>query len=254
MQKQLIIAHRGESWIAPENTLSAVKLAWENGADAVEIDVRLTKDNKIVVIHDANTRRVSGKWKRISNTNLKELKKLDVGRYKDIKYQGEKIPTLHEVLSTVPKGRKILIEIKSSCKIVPYLKEVIFHSGLDKDQVEIISFNFKTLIEVRKQLPKYNILWVSALNYGKRCKFLHRPIDKIIEKALKFEMHGVDLWTGDLLTAEMVKNVKATGLKLYVWTINNPEKARNLFIMGVDGIATDRAVWIREQLGIKKIQ
>ena len=81
----LIIAHRGESFDAPENTLAAVNLAWERGADAVEIDVQLSKDNKIVVIHDENTKRTGGRNKLVKNQTLKELKELDVGIYRDKK-------------------------------------------------------------------------------------------------------------------------------------------------------------------------
>lgn len=248
MQKQLIIAHRGESWIAPENTLSSIGLAWENDVDAVEVDVRLTKDNKIVVIHDANTLRVSGKRKRVCKTSLEELKRLDVGSFKNSKYKGESIPTLEEVLNTVPPGKKILIEIKSSSKIIPYLKETIYNSALEKDQIEIISFRLKTLVDVRKQLPEFAVLWISDLNYGKRVKFLSRPIDKIITKATKYNMHGLDLWTGDKLTPEKVEKVKSAGLKLYIWTVNDPAQARRLLKMGVDGIASDRGGWIKNQL------
>ena len=77
-----IIAHRGESYDAPENTLSAINLAWERNADAVEIDIRLSKDDKIVVIHDDDTVRFDGNPKKIRAQTLKELKKIDVGTYK----------------------------------------------------------------------------------------------------------------------------------------------------------------------------
>ncbi len=251
MDKQILIAHRGESFEAPENTLSSINLAWKNGADAVEVDIRLTKDNQIVVIHDSDTRRVSGKNRRISKTNLTELKDLDVGRYKNQKYEGEKIPTLKEILETVPKDKGILIEIKSGRKIIPFLKEVIIKSELQQNQIEIISFNLKTIIEVRKQLPQYDVLWISTLNYCRMCKFLHVSINKIIAKAIKNNINGLDLLAREVLDAEMVKKIKSAGLKLYTWTINNPEKARYLFDAGVDGITTDRAKWIKNQLELK---
>jgi glycerophosphoryl diester phosphodiesterase len=251
MQNQFIIAHRGESFEAPENTLSSVNLAWENGADAVEIDIRLTKDNQIVVIHDSNTRRVSGKYKQIKNSNLNELQNLDVGKFKSQKYEGEKIPTLKEVLATVPSGKKILIEIKSSRKITPYLKEVITKSDLPINQIEIISFNLKTIIEVGKQIPQFDVLWVSAFKYGGVFRFLKMPVDKIIAKAIKYNINGLDLLAGEMLDAEMVKKIKSAGLKLYVWTVNDPEKARYLFNAGVDGITSDRAKWIKNKLELK---
>ncbi|MCK5168680.1 MAG: glycerophosphodiester phosphodiesterase [Bacteroidales bacterium] len=248
MHKQLIIAHRGESFNAPENTLSSINLAWENGADAVEVDIRLTKDNQVVVIHDAHTWRVSRKFRWISNTELKELKKLDVGESKDIKYKGERIPTLKEVLNTVPNGKKILIEIKSERKIIPYLKNVINNSALQTNQIEIISFTLGTLIEVRKQLPKFSVFWILALDYSWIRKFFRPSINRIILKAIKYNMNGLDLWAGRMLDSEVVKKIKSAELKLYTWTVNNPEKAKTLFDMGVDGITTDKAKWLKDQL------
>ena len=248
MQNQIVIAHRGESYEAPENTLSSINLAWERDADAVEIDVRLTKDNQIVVIHDSHTKRVSGKCKRISKSNLAELQKLDVGKYKNSKYTGEKIPTLKEVLNTVPKEKKILIEIKSHRKIVPFLKEVIQNSGLKKDQIEIISFNLKTLIDVKKQIHYCKVFWVSAYKYSRLFRFWKMPLNTIITKARKYNLHGLDLLAHEMLNAERIKKIKSKGLKLYVWTVNNPEKARYLFHAGVDGITSDRASWMKNKI------
>ena len=248
MHKQLIIAHRGESFNAPENTLSSISLAWENGADAVEVDIRLTKDNQVVVIHYSHTLRVSRKFRLISNTELKELKKLDVGKYKNIKYKGERIPTLKEVLNTVPKGKKILIEIKSNSKIIPYLKNVINASTLQAGQIEIISFKLGMLIELRKQLPQIQVFWILALDYSQIQKFFRPSINRIILKAIKYNMDGLDLWAGQMLDNNVVKELKSAGLKIYVWTVNNPEKAINLFDMGVDGITTDKAKWLKDQL------
>ena len=241
MNKQLIIAHRGESFDAPENTIVAINMAYENGADAVEVDVRLTKDNQVVVIHDASTWRVSRKLRWISNTDLKVLKNLDVGKYKNIKYEGEKIPTLHEVLSTVPKGKKILIEIKSGRKIIPYLKNVINSSELESKQIEIISFKLTTLIEVRKQLPQLSVLWILSLDYYWIRKLFRPSINRIISKAIKYNVNGLDLWAGQMLDNNAVKKIKSAELKLYTWTVNNSKKAKSLFDMGVDGITTDRA-------------
>src|SRR5438445_6957075 len=107
-----IIAHRGASYDAPENTLASVKLAWEQKADAVEIDVHLSKDGSIVVIHDANTSKVAGVRKRVSDQTLAELKGLDVGRWKGPKWASERIATLDEVLATVPERKRLFIEIK----------------------------------------------------------------------------------------------------------------------------------------------
>lgn len=251
MKKPLVIAHRGESFLAPENTMSSINLAWENGADAVEIDVHLTKDKQIVVIHDTNTWRVAKKYKRISSSNLNQLKKIDVGKLKNSKYKGERIPTLQEVLGTVPGEKKILIEIKSNNKIIPFLKREIEDSELSNYQVELISFNLKTLIEVKKQLPHYSVLWVRELDYYWIRRVFRPSINKIISKAIKNNVQGLDLWAGKILNLNAIKKIKSSNLKLYVWTVNNPDQAKDLFDMGVDGITTDRAKWIKDQLKFK---
>ncbi len=96
-KKLLIIAHRGESYDAPENTLASINLAWKRDADAVEIDVQLTKDEKIVVIHDKTTLRTGGKYKRIASNNYDELLKIDIGKFKSTKWKNERIPLLDDV-------------------------------------------------------------------------------------------------------------------------------------------------------------
>src|SRR5436190_9554723 len=95
-----LVAHRGASADAPENTVAAIKLAWEQKADASEFDVYLTKDGKIVVIHDATTKRTAGEDKKVADTSLEDLRKLEVGKWKNPKFAGEKIPTLEEMLAT----------------------------------------------------------------------------------------------------------------------------------------------------------
>ncbi len=250
MNKQLIIAHRGESYLAPENTLAAINLAWEYGADAIEVDIRISKDRQIVVFHDANTRRISGKFKRIKNTDLEELKKLDVGKYKGEKYIGEKIPTLQEVLKTVPDDKKILIEIKSGSEIIPFLKKEIESSTLKAEQVEIISFNIETLAKVKTHIPKLKVFWILALDYYWIQKLFHPSIKRIIRKAKKHEISGLDLWAGKRINAELVQKNKTANLKVYIWTIDNPEEAQKFLNMGVNGITTNRARWMKEQLNL----
>src|SRR5947208_878460 len=99
-----IIAHRGASWEAPENTLSAVQLAWQQGADAVEADFRLSRDRQIVATHDDSTLRITGVDLRVHESSLAELRALDFGRWKAAQFEGERIPTLAELLATVPAG------------------------------------------------------------------------------------------------------------------------------------------------------
>src|SRR5687767_2297202 len=122
-----IIAHRGASGEAPENTLSAMKLAWEQGADAIELDLWLSKDGKLVIFHDADTKRFEKKPRKVAELTWEELQQLDVGTWKNGKL--ERIPTLESILATIPAGRRAVLEIKSGPEILPELKRVLEASG-----------------------------------------------------------------------------------------------------------------------------
>ena len=89
-----IIGHRGASYLAPENTVASANLAWEKQADAVEVDIYLTQDSKIVVIHDSTTKRTAGQDMEVAKSTARQLRELDVGSFKNVDYAGEKIPLL----------------------------------------------------------------------------------------------------------------------------------------------------------------
>src|SRR5437667_10247172 len=120
-----IIAHRGASYDAPENSLSSVNLAWQQHADAVEVDVHSSRDGRLVVIHDYDTRKTSGVRKKVSEQTLEELKEVDVGRWKDRKWAGERIAALEEVLATVPHGKRLFVEVKGGVECVEDFARVV---------------------------------------------------------------------------------------------------------------------------------
>src|SRR5689334_1007095 len=117
----VIIGHRGASHDAPENTLAAIRLGYEQGADFVEVDLRLTADKQIVLLHDADTKRTTSVEGKVTERTVKELQTLDAGSFKDAKWKGEKIPTLKEALAVIPRGRGMFLELKSGPEIVPPL-------------------------------------------------------------------------------------------------------------------------------------
>ena len=119
-----IIAHRGASAQAPENTLSAVKLAWQYPIESVEIDIRQTKDGRIVAMHDATILRTTGVDLTVSRHSSDDLRALDAGRLKGRRFTGQRIPFLEEILETVPRGRTLFIEIKTPPEILPTLRRV----------------------------------------------------------------------------------------------------------------------------------
>lgn len=248
VKQPLLIAHRGESHDAPENTMAAINLAWERGAEAVEIDIQLSKDEEVAVIHDLNTKRLANVYKNVKDQSLTELQQLDVGSWKDVQFKGEEIPAIEEVLQSVPAERKLIIEIKSGPEIVPILKAKLERTNLKSDQIEIIGFALQTMIEARKQFSDHKVLWLLDLDYTWQTKLFGTSIDKGIVMANKYGFDGLNVWAGKMLDRNMIEKVHASGLLLYCWTVNDIEKAKVLREWGIDGITTDRAEWMSNKM------
>ncbi len=240
-----IIGHRGASWEAPENTVSALKLAWQQGADGAEFDIYLTQDGKIVACHDKDTKRTAGVSKVIAETSLEELRKLDVGTWKNAKYAGEKIPTLEEMLATIPAGKKVYIEIKCGPEIVPELDRVLKGTDLKASQTPVICFNAEVVAAVKKLRPDLPASWLVSLKED-------TTADGLIAKAREIGADGLDLSANSKLDQEFAAKIRGAGLRLDVWTVNDATVARRMVQIGVQGITTDRPGWIREQLAIPK--
>jgi glycerophosphoryl diester phosphodiesterase len=243
----LIIAHRGESVEAPENTLSAINLAWQRGADGVEIDVHLTRDNQIVVIHNSRTRIISGKSLSIKSQTLGKLKSFDVGRKIVDKWYAERIPTLEEVLSTVHPDKYLFIEIKCGLEIVPQLKQVLKQTKLDTNQIKIIGFGLKKMTAIKKNFAEYEVLLNRRISLA---KVIYRKSywDNFIIKLKKSALDGVNLSYTKSLNTKMVEKLRLNNLKIFIWTVNTPKKALHLINLSVDGFMSDRAGWIREKV------
>jgi glycerophosphoryl diester phosphodiesterase len=239
IQAQYLVAHRGASYLAPENTVASAKLAWELDADAVEIDVYLSKDGVIVVNHDKDTKRTSGETFVIKDTDAARLRQLDVGSYKDKKYKGEKMPILEEIIATVPPGKELFIEIKCGPEIVPVLEKEINKSD-KKDQMVIIGFDKEVVVKAKKQMPAIPVYWL-------RGNFTEYSLDEVITIAKDNRLDGLDL-SYKLVTSELMQRMEQEGLEVQVYTVNDAKEAKKLMEMKVAGITTDRPQWLREQI------
>src|SRR5687767_10206134 len=242
-----IIAHRGASFDAPENSLSAMKLAWEQKADAIELDLWLSKDGEIVVFHDSDTKRFEQTARKIPALTWRETQVLDVGGWKGAQFKNERIPTLESILATIPPGKRAVLEIKCGPEIVPELERVIHASGRTPRQLAIISFNFDALNELKKTFPDVPHLFLH--DYKKDPKTDQFPeLKPLIARAKAAKFDGLNLNFKWPINKEFVSEVKAAGLQMFVWTVNDAAVAKRLVDAGVDGITTDRPQWLREQL------
>lgn len=242
-----IVAHRGASHDAPENTLSSFKLGYKQGADADELDIYLSKDGKIVVLHDGNTARISGVTNKLETQTAAELRQLEVGQWGPWQGQGfsEKIPLLDEVLPLVPDGKRLFIEIKSSSRILPELRKTLKRGGKKPEQTVIIGFDYKIMQQAKVKFPKLKVLWLVSSD-PKTKQF--PAVEDLIQKARVANLDGLNVNSGFPINREFVEKVHDAGLKLYTWTVDDPEVARKEAAAGVDGITTNRPEWLREQL------
>lgn len=239
-----IIAHRGASYLAPENTMASVMLGWEKGAD-VEVDVHLSKDNRILVIHDSSTKRTGEIDLKIKEATSQELRKLDVGRFKSEEYAGEQIPFLADIIETIPPGRKLYVEIKCEKEVLPILRKLIIQSG-KMSQIVIIGFDLET-VALSRELIDVPTYWLKGTEKDKETEewIPHDP--QLVQIAKNKGLDGLDVHYAGV-TKDFMDAVKASGQKLYVWTVDKPEEAIRLGELGVDGITTNRPGWLREQL------
>jgi glycerophosphoryl diester phosphodiesterase len=214
----LRIGHRGARAYEPENTLRSFKKALEIGVDAVELDVRKTKDDQLVVIHDADVKRTTDGNGLVSELTLKEIKEFSAEK-------GEKIPTLKEALDFLDKKAKTLIELKEE-GVEEKVLSLVNEKGLQKNVI-IVSFIEAALRKVRE-------------------------LDREVETGLLYATHrnpvkaALDLKASYLLplyrfthTAN-VQKAHENGLKIIVWTVNTPEEVAEYAKKGVDGIASDK--------------
>ncbi|MDZ7331106.1 MAG: glycerophosphodiester phosphodiesterase family protein [candidate division KSB1 bacterium] len=244
----LFIAHRGESYDAPENTLAAINLAWQRNVDAVEIDVHLSRDHHIVVIHDSHTGRLDGQFRRVRNLSLAELKRLDAGSYRGSQWEHERIPTLREVLSTVPVSKKLLIEIKSGPAILKPLRRELDETDLSSEQIQLIGFDLGVMAQAKKLFSELKIFWVRDIRYFDWLANWRSELQRLIDRAVLAHLDGLDISYWKTIDASFILQVKSAGLTLYVWVVNELEAAKDLIAAGVDGITSDRAYWLAQQL------
>ncbi len=225
----MIIAHRGISFDLPENSLSAFNASWAVGVDGIEGDFHLTRDGSIVCIHDDNTSRVCNKNLVICNSTLQELKELNL-QCEGKDHLNIKIPTLTEVLKTVPSGKKIFIEIKCGVEILSPLIKELSRSKINSNQVVIISFDSQVVKELKEMAPEYKALLLYSYEEG-------REVSSLINEMFDIKADGIG--TDNQLSKEFVEKVIISGLEYHSWTIDNADTANQLISWGSNSITTN---------------
>ncbi|MUL42560.1 hypothetical protein FZ103_15495 [Streptomonospora sp. PA3] len=239
----IVVAHRGASGHAPENTLAALRLARERGADMAEIDVRQTADGAFVVLHDASLRRTTDvaevfprrrSW-NVGDFTLEEIRRLDAGSWFGAEFAGERVPTLQECLEVLrDQGLGALVELKVQRRDREMARRLAEELRADphwraagaQGRLILQSFDWVTLRAMAGDVPG---LHTAALGktYGRY------GLRRIARYARLINPHHLRV------SAPYVRHVHAQGLAMFGWTANNPQAIRRLIRDGVDGIITD---------------
>ncbi|MFZ6031533.1 MAG: glycerophosphodiester phosphodiesterase [Chloroflexota bacterium] len=229
-----VFAHRGASLHAPENTLAAFTLAVQHGADAIELDAKLSADGQVVVIHDQTVNRTTGSHGKVGEMTLAALKRLDAGSCFDAAYRGEPIPTLDEVFEVIGKQTFTNVELTNYASPRDDLPDRVAELVRCHDlagRVMFSSFNPRALQRAHALLPAVP-LGLLALPGPKGWPMRAWPGRLLVPyQALhpeKTDTHG-----------RLVAGLHQLGRRVHVWTVNDETEMRRLFSLGVDGIFTD---------------
>lgn len=239
----VLVAHRGASEQAPENTMAAFALAWQQGVRLVEGDFWLTADERIVCLHDPTTGRTAPDYPEydVRQSSCADFVDHDVGRWKGERYTGERIPLLSEILAAMPPQSGIYVEIKQDLdRIIDVLLQTVAGSPVSLSQITIISFNASIIRRTKRLVPRL------------RAFLLHDPDDdaalepsaldagRIAQLAREVQADGVGLGNSVRVDHRYARQLRLAGLELHVWTVNSLADALRFAEMGFMSLTTDR--------------
>ncbi len=232
----LKIAHRGASGNFPENTVCAFRAAIDAGAEMCELDVQLSRDGAIVVIHDETVERTTDGKGEVAELTLEELKRLDAGaKFKGGAVKGERIPTLDEVFSVTSGKCGLNIELKAG--------------GLEHQVAQIMQTRNALADSIVSSFDWEYLKNIQQLHFNIRVGLLaeEKPVD-LMMNAVAMRAHSINpRW--DMVTSDLCKAAHERGLKVYTWTVDADARMRALIACGVDGIMTNYPERLRKVVG-----
>lgn len=236
-QKKMVnIAHRGASGHAPENTMAAFEKAFEMKADYIEIDVQMTKDGKLIAIHDTTVNRTTNGTGSVGDYTLEEIQQLDAGSWFGQEFAGERIPTFEEIIDTYRGKIGLLIELKSP-ELYPGVEEKVAEALIERnmhkpnnEKIIIQSFNHESVQQSKALLQNIPHGVLAGTSWA-------NVTDEQLEQFATY----ADFFNPNMniVTDELVDRVHNARMKMYPYTVRTQEQADNLFERNVDGIITD---------------
>lgn len=241
-----VIAHRGASAYAPENTLAAFELALRQGADAIELDAKLCADGNVVVIHDQTVDRTTASRGRVKEKTLTELRQLDAGSHFDVAFQGELIPTLDEVFKAVGQLTYINVELtnyNSLADELPYKVAALVKQHKLTYRVFFSSFNPLALLRIRRLIPEAPIGLLALPGiYGAISR-------SWIGRLLSYQSLHIE--QGDA-NPNLVEATHRRDIRVFAYTVNNFRDMQKLYRLGLDGIFTDDPLLARDAIDTRE--
>jgi glycerophosphoryl diester phosphodiesterase len=265
MNKVQVVAHRGmgqrfvQSDAPPENTLPAFAEGWKI-CRACELDVHLTKDGQVIVIHDDTTDRTTNASWKVADRFAAELRSLDAGRWKAQKWAGTRLPLIEDVLSEMPDGCELFIELKDGPQVVAPTAEIVRQSG-KADRVVFISFDIDTITLMRQEMPENDCLlivvfeadynngnWQVLYDEGPGFRTVTKTYveDDLIALVKQYDLTGID--TSFAVPPSLITRLTEEKLRSVVWTVDEPSIAVDMVRLGINTITTDRPGPIRDAL------
>ena len=227
-----VIAHRGASGKAPENTLASIRQAIEDGADWVEIDVQETLDGEVVVIHDSDFMKLAGINLKVWNGTLEQIREIDIGSWFDPRFSSERVPTLAELLTEARGKAGVVIELKyygHDQQLEQRVVDIVERLGMT-DEIVIMSLKYAGIQKIRALRPSWKIGLLSA---------------KAIGNLARLDVDFLAVARG-MATPGFVHRSHAHGKQVYVWTVNHTIDLSRMMSIGVDGIITDEPALARK--------
>ena len=248
MKKQVEwISHRGESIDAPENTLSAFRLAMERDTDGIETDIHLTSDGILVCIHDSDTGRVGDRNLHIETSTFAEAETIDVSNGKP-EFKGEKIPTFRSVLDILKPGKLFYVEVKENDeRVLPAMLREIDAAGVPHEQIVMISFHKEIVTASKLRMPDIKTLWLTS--FSEENGGVSPTPEETIAFLKEAKADGIDAHALEkAFDAAYIKALKDAGFHVAVWTVDDAGTAERYAAMGVDSITSDCAAKLRALL------
>lgn len=241
-----VVALRGASHEAPENSIPAIRLAWKQAADAVLLNLQVTKDLQLVLMHDLYPNVEGGSAEPVSRLTSEQLKAFDIGKAKGEAFAGTRIPALTDVWETVPEKGRLFLVMETGNHLHTATANVLEKTEF-KNRVVLMSPFVKNLVEVRKRLPQLAGLWMTSLEEKSPGKWSPSP-ESLVSKLNADSLDGLYLMDCAGVDERFVSTLHEAKKKVYVWNVTKEEAVKRLRKLGVDGIASERPEWLRAVL------